>query len=144
MGPERKTVISRELGLHKSAKHLQMAHNNMNHLVLRLGDFHTVMAHLSCISAYIEKRGHQILLAGHRCIRIIDSEADHCGKACEESDGNTFILLTLQSLFHLRSILRPHYGSIPIYVCSNTNFVTGVGTKRCGIPLTRLQLLCQH
>ena len=54
VGPDRKTVITLDMGLYKHAKQLQMARSNMNHLVVRPGELHIVMAQLRTIGAYIE------------------------------------------------------------------------------------------
>ena len=58
-GLERKTLISLGMGLYLSAKKLQMARNNLNHLVLRPGhdELHIVMAMLRTIGAYIDSSG---------------------------------------------------------------------------------------
>ena len=57
VGPDRKTVISLDMGPYKPAKQLQMARSAMNHLVLRPGELHIVMAQLRTIGAYIENSG---------------------------------------------------------------------------------------
>jgi len=54
VGPERKTVISLDIGLYLPAKKHQMALNDLNHLILRLGELHLVNAMLWTIGAYIE------------------------------------------------------------------------------------------
>ena len=50
-GPERKTVISLDKRLHLPAKKLQMARNDLNHLILGPGELHIVMAMLRTIVA---------------------------------------------------------------------------------------------
>ena len=57
MGPDRKTVISLDMGLYKPAKQLQMSRKDMDHMILRPGELHIVMAELRCIGAYIENSG---------------------------------------------------------------------------------------
>ena len=57
VGDERKTVISLDMGLYLSAKKLQMAQKDLNHLVLRPGKLHIVMVMLKTIGAYIESGG---------------------------------------------------------------------------------------
>ena len=54
VGPERKTVISLDMGLYQPAKKLQMARNDLQHLILRPGELHIVMAQLRTIGAFIE------------------------------------------------------------------------------------------
>ena len=44
VGPDRNTIISLDMGLHKPAKQLQMARSDINHLVLRPGELHILMA----------------------------------------------------------------------------------------------------
>ena len=58
-GLERKTVISLDMGLYLPAKKLQMARNDLNHLILRPGhdELHIVMAMLRTIGAYIDSSG---------------------------------------------------------------------------------------
>ena len=57
LGPEKKTVISLDRGLYLPAKKLQMARNDLNHLILCPGELHIVMAMLRTISAYINSSG---------------------------------------------------------------------------------------
>ena len=54
---ERKTVISLDMGFYLPAKKLQMARNDLNHLILRSGELHVVMAMLRTIGAYIDSSG---------------------------------------------------------------------------------------
>ena len=56
---ERKTVISLDMGLYLPAKKLQMARNDLNHLILRPGhdELRIVMAMLRTIGAYIDSSG---------------------------------------------------------------------------------------
>lgn len=57
VGPERKTVISLDMGLYKPAKQLQMSRNDLNDIILRPGELHVVMAQLRSIGSYIENSG---------------------------------------------------------------------------------------
>ena len=57
VGFERKNVISLDMGLYLLAKKLQMARNDLNHLILRPGELHIVMAMLRTIGAYIDSSG---------------------------------------------------------------------------------------
>lgn len=57
IGPGRKTVITLDMGLYKPAKQLQMARDDCNHLILRPGELHTVMAQLRTIGSFIENSG---------------------------------------------------------------------------------------
>ena len=52
VGSDRNTIISLDMGLHKPAKQLQMARSDINHLVLRPGELHIVMARTN--GAYME------------------------------------------------------------------------------------------
>ena len=54
VGPERKTV---DMGLYLPVKKLQMARDDLKHLILRPGELHIVMAMLRTISSYIENSG---------------------------------------------------------------------------------------
>ena len=56
-GPDRKTVISLDMGIYKPAKQLQMFREDMDHIILRPGELHVVMAQLRFIVAYIENSG---------------------------------------------------------------------------------------
>ena len=54
-GPERKTVISLDIRLYlEPAKKLQMAQNDLNHLILHPSELHIVMAMLRTIGACID------------------------------------------------------------------------------------------
>ena len=57
VGPQRKTVISLDMGLYKPAKQLQIARDDLNNLILRPGELHFVMAQLRTIGSYIENSG---------------------------------------------------------------------------------------
>ena len=57
VGPDRNTIIPLDMGLYKPAMQLQMARSDMNHLVLRPGEIHIVMAQLRTIGAYMENSG---------------------------------------------------------------------------------------
>ena len=99
MGPDRKTVITLDLGLYKPAKQLQMARKDMDHLVLRPGELHIVMAQLRCIGAYIENSGIDYcwteadLYGPVKVKQLI--EGKHVRRAIEAH------VVTLQSLFQL-------------------------------------------
>ena len=49
-GPERKTVISLDIRLYLPAKKLQIAQNDLNHLILHPCELHIVMAMLTTIN----------------------------------------------------------------------------------------------
>ncbi|KAK3708724.1 hypothetical protein QZH41_004431 [Actinostola sp. cb2023] len=97
MGPERKTVISLDMGLYQPAKKLQMARNDLNHLVLRPGELHVVMAQLRTIGAFIEDSGIDLCwieseLYGPSTVKqIIDG--NHVKR------GEVAHMVTLQALF---------------------------------------------
>ena len=57
VGPERKTVISLDMGLHLPAKKLQMDRTVLNHIILRPGELHICMTMLKTIGAYVENSG---------------------------------------------------------------------------------------
>ena len=57
MGPDRKTVISLDMGLYKPAKQLQMSRRDLDHLILRPGELHIIMAQLRSLGSYIENSG---------------------------------------------------------------------------------------
>ena len=57
VGPGRKMVISLDMGLYQPAKKLQMARNDLQHLILRPGELHILMVQLRAIGAFIEDRG---------------------------------------------------------------------------------------
>ncbi|XP_028413663.1 uncharacterized protein LOC114544233 [Dendronephthya gigantea] len=99
MGPGRKTVVSLDLGLYLPAKKLQMARNDLNHLILRPGELHIVMAQLRTLGSFIEHSG----------IDLCWSESDLYGPATVKQilagkhvkRGETAHLVTLQVLFML-------------------------------------------
>ena len=45
------------MGLYQPAKKLQMARNDLNHIILRPGELHVVMAQLRTIGSFIENSG---------------------------------------------------------------------------------------
>lgn len=57
VGPDRKTVISLDMGLYQPAKKLQMQRRDLDHLILRPGELHIVMAQLRTIGAFIDNSG---------------------------------------------------------------------------------------
>ena len=99
VGHERKTVISLDLGLYKPAKQLQMARRDLDHLILRPGELHIVMAQLRCIGAYIDSSG----------VDMCWTEAEVYGPATVKQiiegkhvkRGETAHAVTLQVLFNL-------------------------------------------
>jgi len=99
VGPNHKTVVSLDMGLYKPAKQLQMARNDMDHLILRPGELHIVMAQLRCIGCYIENSGLDFCwteadLYGPVTVRQI-LEGKHVKR------GLNAHMITLQSLFTL-------------------------------------------
>ena len=54
--PDRKTVISLNMGLYQPAKKLQMSRQDLQHLILRAGELHIVMAELRTIGAFIGRQ----------------------------------------------------------------------------------------
>ena len=99
VGANRKTVISLDVGLYLPAKKLQMARDDLNHIILRPGELHIVMAQLRSIGAFIENSGIDMAwveseLYGPSTVKqIID------GKHVKR--GETAHLVTLQALFIL-------------------------------------------
>ena len=97
VGPERKTVISLDMGLYQPAKKLQMGRNDLDHLVLRPGELHIVMAQLRTIGAFIEDSGIDLCwieadLYGPTTVKqIIDGNHVKRGQAAH--------MVTLQALF---------------------------------------------
>ncbi|KAK3740139.1 hypothetical protein QZH41_007574 [Actinostola sp. cb2023] len=57
VGPDKKTIISLDVGLYQPAMKLQMARNDLKHLILRPGELHIVMAQLRTIGAFIDNSG---------------------------------------------------------------------------------------
>lgn len=57
VGPNRKTVISLDMGLYKPAKQLQMSRKDLDGIILRAGELHIVIAQLRCIGSFIENSG---------------------------------------------------------------------------------------
>ena len=109
MGPNHKTVISLDMGLYKPAKQMQMARKDLNHLVLRPGELHIVMAELRCIGAYIENSGLDFCwteadLYGPTTVKQI-LEGKHMKRGVEAH------VVTLQSLFQLyqTAFLKDHH-----------------------------------
>ena len=57
VGPDRKIITSLDRGLYKLTKQLQMAREDMCHIILRPGEGHVVMEQQRYIGAYIENSG---------------------------------------------------------------------------------------
>ena len=57
VGPNRKTVISMDLGLYLPAKQLQMSRSDLDEIILRIGELHVVKAQIRTIGAYIDGSG---------------------------------------------------------------------------------------
>ena len=57
MGESRKTVISVDLGLYHPAKQLQMSRNDLNSIIIRVGELHVEMAMHRTVGAYVEDSG---------------------------------------------------------------------------------------
>jgi ethanolamine utilization microcompartment shell protein EutS len=99
VGPEKKTVISLDMGLYKPAKQLQMSREDLGHLVLRPGELHIVMAQLRVLGAAIEESGIDQLwieadIFGSTTVKQI-LDAKHVRRAI------TAHVTSLQALFHL-------------------------------------------
>jgi len=94
---DKKTVISLDMGLYQPAKKLQMAQNDLSHLILRPGELHIVMAQLRTIGAFIENSGLDMCwteseLYGPATVKQI-LDGNHVKR------GETAHLVTLQALF---------------------------------------------
>ena len=99
MGPNRKTVISLDLGLYQPAKKLQLIRQDLRHLILRPGELHIVMAQLRSLGAFIENSGLDICwiesdLYGPATVKQIIG-GNHVKR------GETAHMVTLQALFDL-------------------------------------------
>ena len=99
VGPNHKTVVSLDMGLYKPAKQLQMVCNDMDHLIIRPGELHIVMAELRCIGCYIENSGLDFCwteadIYGPVTVRQI-LEGKHVMRGLDAH------MITLQSLFTL-------------------------------------------
>ena len=75
VGSERKTVISLDMGLYLPAEKLQMARND-NHLILRPGELHIVMAILRTVGVYIESSEIDMCWTGVRTVRPLHCQSD--------------------------------------------------------------------
>jgi hypothetical protein len=99
IGPGKKTVISLDMGLYEPAKKLQMARNDLEHIVLRPGELHVLMAQLRTLGSFVDNSG----------IDLCWIESDLYGPATVKQiiDGNhvkgglTIHMVTLQVLFTL-------------------------------------------
>lgn len=99
VGSDRKTVITLDMGLYKPAKQLQMSRNDLDHIVLRPGELHVVMAQLRCIGAYIENSGLDLCwteanLYGPATVKQI-LEGKHVKRGLQAH------MVTLEALFNL-------------------------------------------
>lgn len=97
VGPNRKTVISLDMGLYQPAKKLQMHRSDLDHIILRPGELHIVMALLRTIGSFIDSSGIDLCwteseLYGPATVRQI-IEGKHVRR------GVNAHLITLQALF---------------------------------------------
>lgn len=99
MGPGHKTIISLDLGLYQPAKKLQVARNDLVHIILCPGELHIVMAQLRSIGSFIEGSGIDLCwiesdLYGPTTVKQI-LEGKHVKR------GEAAHMVTLQALFIL-------------------------------------------
>ena len=121
MGPGRKAVISLDMGLYQPAKKLQMARNDLNHLILRPGELHILMAQLRTLGSSIKNSG----------IDLCWIESDPYGPTTVKQiiDGNhvkrgqTVHFVTLQALFALYQ--RAFLSEQPAEVVKAVESITG-------------------
>lgn len=97
VGPGRTTVISLDMGLYQPAKKLQMAHNDLSHVILCPGELHILMAQLRTLGSFIEKSSMDLCwsesdLYGPTTVKQI-LEGKHMKR------GETVHMVTLQVLF---------------------------------------------
>jgi hypothetical protein len=57
MGPGKKTVIFLDMDLYEPANKLQMARNDLHHIVLRPGELHVLMAQLRALGSFVDNSG---------------------------------------------------------------------------------------
>ena len=100
VGPDRKTVITLDMGLYQPAKiKLQMARNDLHNLILRPGELHILITVLRAIGCYVEDSGLDTCwleadIYGPATIKQI-LEGNHVKR------GEAAHLVTLQALFAL-------------------------------------------
>ena len=99
VGANRKTVISLDMGLYLPAKKLEMARDDLKHIILRPGELHILMAQLRTIGAFIENSGIDMAwiesdLYGPNTVKQI-LEGNHVKR------GEAAHLVTLQAFFTL-------------------------------------------
>ncbi len=99
VGPNRKTVVTLDMQLYEKAKKLQIYHSDCDHLVLRIGEMHTVMTALRAAGASIQDSGLEDMwgeadLYGSTVINQI-LEGKHLKRALDAH------LTTYQALFDL-------------------------------------------
>lgn len=99
VGQQRKIVISLDMALYMPAKKLQMAHHDLNNIILRPGELHIIMAQLKTIGAYIENSG--IDMAWIEADLYGPSTVSHILEGNHIKRSETAHLITLQSLFTL-------------------------------------------
>ncbi|KXJ12360.1 hypothetical protein AC249_AIPGENE6741 [Exaiptasia diaphana] len=129
VGPSRKTVISLDLGLYQPAKQLQMSRTDLNHIILRPGELHIVMAQLRTIGSYIENSGIDLCwteadLYGPSTVKQI-LEGNHVKR------GQTAHIVTLQALFNLYQevFLNQHPHLKPHLVQASTMLIETCSTN---------------
>jgi hypothetical protein len=98
IGPGKKTVISLDMGLYEPAKKLQMARNDLDHIVLRPGELHVLMAQLRTLGSFVDNSG----------IDLCWIESDLYGPATAKQiiDGNHVAIIDGNHTLDNHSVLK--------------------------------------
>lgn len=82
MGPGKKTVISLHMSLYEPAEKLQKARNDLDHIILRPGELHVLMAQLRTLGAFVDN-------SGSATIWVSDCEANNRRQSYEARSNSS-------------------------------------------------------
>ncbi|KAJ7377236.1 hypothetical protein OS493_030047 [Desmophyllum pertusum] len=88
----RKTVITLDMGLYQPSKKLQMARNDLNNIILRVGELHVTIAQLRTIGAYIEDSGIDMCWSKVACMAQLRSGKYWKATMLSEANRHTWLL----------------------------------------------------
>ena len=141
VGPEINTVICLDIGLSRPAKKLQMARNDLNHLILRPGhdELRIVMAMLRTIGAYIDTSGIDVcwieseLYGPYIVKQILDGNHVKRGEKVHMVTLQAWFALYLDGIRSLNS-LRVHEWKLGYQQEQQIFFLCSWSRQRLGAP----------
>ena len=141
VGSERKTVISLDMGLYLPAKKLQMARNDLEHIILHPGDLHICMGMLRTIGSYVEHSGIDMCwveseLYGPSTVRqILDGNHVKRGENAHITTLQALFTLYQEAFFKQHQELREILQSLAQELCDACKDSTRDGVKKAHMDM---------